>query len=338
MKDLPVIAVSLGDPCGVGPEVIVKSFMDPDIKKLANFIVCGPVSILQKAKESVGCDCSLQKITQSGILKGWPIQEKTLWVLDFSVGDLHEITPGIKSKAGGIIAGKALESALELIRSKVAAALVTAPISKESFNLAGFRFPGHTEFLADRLSVKEVVMVLMSEQLRVALATTHCALADVSHLINAEMLVNKLVTVSRDLKERLLKKNPRIAVLGLNPHAGENGLFGREEIDVIRPAIEAANKKGLNVCGPYSADTIFSTATSNAFDLYFAMYHDQGLIPLKMRSFGRAVNYTAGLPVIRTSPDHGTAFDIAGTGKADAGSMKEAIKVAVKMVTSTRRR
>ncbi len=335
MKELPLIAFSLGDPCGVGPEIIVKSFMDHDIQKLANFVVCGPVSVLEKAKKSVGGDCSLQKLTQMDILKARPINEKTLWVMDFKVGDLHEITPGIISRAGGIIAGKALENAVELVRSNAAAALVTAPISKESFNLAGFRFPGHTEFLADRLSAKDVVMVLMSEHLRVGLATTHCALADVSHLINTEMLLNKLVTVSRDLKKRLLRKNPKIAVLGLNPHAGENGLFGMEEIDVIRPAIDAANKKGLNVWGPYPADTIFSTATPNAFDLYFAMYHDQGLIPLKMRSFGQAVNYTAGLPVVRTSPDHGTAFDIAGTGKADAGSMKEAIKVAVKMVTNT---
>ncbi|MCH7756308.1 4-hydroxythreonine-4-phosphate dehydrogenase PdxA, partial [candidate division KSB1 bacterium] len=184
--------------------------------------------------------------------------------------------------------------------------------------------------------VEDVVMILLSDRFRVGLVTTHCALSEVAQLLTSERILRKLQIASQDLHTRFKVTNPRIAVAALNPHAGENGMFGHQEREIIIPAIAAAKKLGLDVSGPFPADTLFARVDKQKFDLYLAMYHDQGLIPLKMKAFGKGVNYTAGLPFIRTSPDHGTAFDIAGKGIADSSSMEEAIKLAVELAKNSR--
>jgi len=212
-------------------------------------------------------------------------------------------------------------------------ALVTAPICKESWQLAGCRFPGHTEFLQHRTKAKCVVMMFDSPKLRVALATVHIPLMDIRNVLTIGRVYDP-IDLGRDACVQLGIDRPRIAVCGLNPHAGEGGMFGDEEKRLIEPAIELARKDGADVVGPLPADTLFGPATNGKYDLVVAMYHDQGLIPVKMLAFDEAVNVTLGLPIIRTSVDHGTAFDIVGRDKADAGSMKAAIRLAVKLASS----
>jgi len=287
MKNLPTIAITVGDPNGIGPEVIQKAFAKEEIRQICRPVVIGPLSLFKQ-------------LAKKGQVSSPEFNEEI------------KLRPGEVSKSGGMIAGKALEMALELALTGEARAVVTAPISKESLNLAGYSYPGHTEFFAEKTRVEDVVMILMSGGFRVGLVTTHCALSEVAQLLSCKKIVRKLQIANQDLQTRFKITNPRIAVAALNPHAGENGMFGHQEREIITPAIAAARKLGMDVNGPFPADTLFARVDKQKFDLYLAMYHDQGLIPLKMKAFGKGVNYTAGLPFIRTSPDHGTAFDIAG--------------------------
>jgi len=220
-----------------------------------------------------------------------------------------------------------IEKAIEDAKEGKIKAIVTLPINKESAKLGGFTFPGHTEFLAHSFGVKEYAMMLANEKLKVVLQTTHVALKDVPNLITEGKILSKLRLIDKSLR------NPRIAVAGLNPHAGENGLFGDEELKIIKPAVEKARKEGINVTGPLPADTVFVRALKGEFDVVLCMYHDQGLIPIKLLGFGNSVNVTLGLPIIRTSVDHGTAYDIAGKGIANPESFKTAVKVAVELTT-----
>jgi len=335
MDDRPVIAISAGDPCGIGPEIVVKALSQPRIRDLARIVVCGSHVALQRAMAAMRVDLAVQT-TELSKLDPTSATESVMLV-EPTVTDPVSFTPGRVSKIGGLIAGHSLDLAVDLVASGSADALVTAPICKEAFNLAGFAFPGHTEYLAHRFRVQDVLMVMMSGDLRVALLTTHCPLAAAPEAVTKERVVGKLRLLTHELRIRFGIQEPSVAVLALNPHAGENGLFGREELEHILPAIERSKTEGINAVGPFPADTFFSAPHSDRFDACLAMYHDQGLIPVKMRSFGRAVNYTAGLPIIRTSPDHGTAFDIAYTGAADSGSMEEAIACAVELVKKNRR-
>jgi len=319
------IAITAGDPNGIGPEVICKSLADPFVWRFADFILVGPEEVF----------------------KPWLERYELLWVFQNEVNDnfnglrvLWTHTQGTKYNftdsdevLGGEIAGNALEIAIQLALDGLADALVTAPISKRAINRAGFPFPGHTEFLAQRCGARQVVMVLINGQFRVALATGHVPLSKVASELNVDLLVEIASVLDADLRSRFGVSQPEIAIAALNPHAGESGLFGNEEKTVIEPAMAQMKKNGMKVAGPFPADTLFCNVENKTFDVYLAMYHDQGLIPLKMRSFGSGVNYTAGLPIIRTSPDHGTANDIAGLGIADPGSMKEAIKLAVEITT-----
>lgn len=263
-------------------------------------------------------------------------REDELEALTFEVGKGFQIEPGKLTAGAGEIAARSLALAVQLAVEKKVDAVVTAPLSKKSLNLAGYSYPGQTEFLAEKTRTGDVVMVLLSGSFRVGLVTTHCAIAEVSSLLSKGKILSKLKILNEDLRSRFGISSPRIAVTALNPHAGEDGLFGNEEFEIISPAIRAANKSGIDVRGPFPADTLFARVETQDFDAYLAMYHDQGLIPLKMKSFGHGVNYTAGLPIIRTSPDHGTAFDIAGKGVADPGSMVEAINLAVKLATRSK--
>lgn len=243
------------------------------------------------------------------------------------------VTIGKVTEYGGKIAAESLSLSIELGRKNQIDAIVTAPLCKESLFLAGYKYPGHTEFLADGFSVDDVVMLMISGDFRVGLVTTHCALSDVPKLISKETLLKKIRIIDNELRGRFNIISPKIAVSALNPHAGEAGLFGNEEIVSITPAINQAQSEGINAVGPFPADTLFVEAEKKPFDAYLAMYHDQGLIPVKQKYFGKVVNYTAGLPIIRTSPDHGTAFDIAGKSSASPTSIIEAIHLAIEIVS-----
>lgn len=304
------IGITVGDPSGIGPEIITKSLSKQHILSLAKFTILGPPQYFEPLQRSTGVEF--------------------FWPEDIIVP--NKLQPGV-SQAAGAIAGMAVQHAIDLAMSRQLDAIVTAPISKEAFNLAGFHYPGHTEFLCRRSKSDKVVMMLLSSGFRVALATTHCPVGEITYHLNTDHLVLTLRLLHKDLKNRFDIPKPLIAVSALNPHAGEGGLFGNEEQNIIIPAIEKARLDGINVLGPFPADTLFCNLEKKKYDVYLAMYHDQGLIPLKMASFGLGVNYTVGLPFVRTSPDHGTAFDIAGKGIANSRSMEEAITLAVELAT-----
>lgn len=280
----PTIAVTLGDPNGIGPEIVAKALSDSKIAKLANWKIFGYTS---KKK-----------------------------LLPWQAGELSLL---------------ALEQALASIDNGECQALVTAPISKDHIHQTGFQFPGHTEYLADYFKAKKHVMMFVSPKLKVSLVTIHEPLARLSKLITKQKILDTITLTHQSLKRNFGIKNPKIAVCGLNPHASEKGLFGSEEAEVIIPAIKTAQKKQMKIFGPYPADSLFYRAAEGEFDAVIAMYHDQGLIPVKTLDFNHGVNMTLGLPIIRTSPDQGCAFDIAGKGLANATSMKEAMRLAVEL-------
>jgi len=313
--ELPTVGITLGDPNGIGPEVTAKALSNPEVAKLAQFILFASEELFLRSLPN--------RSTWQGM--------SHLVFADIPLPPNCNLTPGPHTRAGGIISSRSLEEALNRARAGSIQAIVTAPVSKKALNLAGCHFAGQTEFVAAAFGVSVPVMMLIANDFRVALATTHCALTEVVHNLTADSITTKLKLVARDLRLRFKIPQPKIAVCALNPHAGEGGLFGDEERNIIVPAVERAVASGLNVTGPFPADTLFARATKRHYDAYFAMYHDQGLIPLKMVGFGRAVNYTVGVPVIRTSPDHGTAYDIAGKWLADSSSMEEAIKLAVRL-------
>ena len=238
--------------------------------------------------------------------------------IDFSVGRI--------SKPSGEAQFRFLRDAVEDAKRGVIGAIITLPINKEAIKLAGFPFPGHTEFLAHSFGVEEFGMMLANDKLKVVLLTTHLPLKDVPEKVKKGAILSKLKLIDRTFPGK------RIAVCGLNPHAGEGGLFGKEEIEEIAPAVEEARAQGINAYGPFPSDTIFLRALSGEFDVVLAMYHDQGLIPVKLTGFGRSVNVTLGLPIVRTSVDHGTAYDIAGKGVAETGSFREAVKLALELM------
>ena len=286
----PRIAITEGDPAGIGPEIARKAAADPRVLD-----VCEPV---------------LYGAPSSAVFR-----------------------PGELSAEAGTAAYDAIVRATSDAQRGAVAAIATAPINKEALRLAGFRWNGHTDLLAHLTGAQHVAMMFYSDELRVVLATVHVPLADVPRLLTQTLMEQTIALAARELP-KFDKVPPRLAVAGLNPHAGEHGLFGHEEETAIVPAIECCRAKGIDVSGPYPADTLFVRARKGEFDAVIACYHDQGLIPVKLVSFGRAVNVTLGLPIIRTSVDHGTAFDIAGKGVADAGSMVAAVLLAARLARS----
>jgi 4-hydroxythreonine-4-phosphate dehydrogenase len=247
--------------------------------------------------------------------------------------DAHTFTPGVLSAEAGRAAYEQIERAVRAAQEHRISAIATAPVNKEAFRLAGLRWTGHTDLLAHLTGSKHVAMMFYSESLTVVLATVHVSLADVPSALTQASLEATIELAAREMP-RFGVLSPRIAVAGLNPHAGEHGLFGHEEERVIAPAIEACRDRRIDVSGPFPADTLFVRATRGEFDVVVACYHDQGLIPVKLLAFGKAVNVTLGLPIVRTSVDHGTAFDIAGRGIADPGSMIEAVRLAARLANS----
>lgn len=321
----PKLLISIGDFNGIGPEVILKSLIEHDFTTSTPIII-SPFEVIQFYSTLLEPTLDLNFCHSFKNV----VDDKTnvFWDEPFD----STITPGSISFASGLTAIKAIEKCLEHINIGNAQAMVTAPISKESVNLAGYPIPGHTEFLAEKTHINEVLMMLVSNKLRVALATTHIPISEVSTTLSQELLSNKIDLLNKSLIQDFRINKPKIAVFGLNPHAGDGGVIGMDEIDIIEPAITAAHQKGIDIKGPFAADGFFGHQLYTQFDAILAMYHDQGLVPFKLLSFGKGVNFTAGLPVIRTSPDHGTAFNISGENMANESSFKEAYGLALALI------
>lgn len=321
IADLPILAVTPGEPAGVGPEILLKAANRvPQFRLLA----VADIGLLRQTADQLDLGTRIQRWQP-----GESVNAGSLACLHVDLAE--PATSGTLSARNGAYVLETLRQATGLVQSGQAAALVTGPVHKGIINDAGHPFSGHTEFLADLSDTPRVVMMLAAPGLRVALATTHLPLRDVADAITAEGLEKTLRIVHHDLKHRFGLSNPRIQVLGLNPHAGEGGHLGMEEIEIIEPVMKACRAMGMDLVGPVPADTAFNPPRLRDCDAVLAMYHDQGLPVLKHAGFGEAINVTLGLPFIRTSVDHGTALDIAGQGKADENSLLQALSLAQEM-------
>lgn len=320
------IGITVGDLNGVGLEVILKTLMDKRIPELCTVFIYGSSKAVSYHKNIVGIDFQFNPIKSLDKYMLDKINVVNCW------NESVNITLGKATDLSGRYAFKALEAAVEDIKAGFIDAIVTAPINKEAMKMADFPFPGHTEYFTHKFETKESLMLMISEFMRVGVVTGHIALADVSKTITKELIIEKVRILAETLKIDFGIERPTIAVLGLNPHASDNGVIGKEEEKVIRPAILELKKQEIVAMGPYSADGFFGSGQYKKFDGVMAMYHDQGLIPFKALSFNAGVNYTAGLPLIRTSPDHGTAYDIAGKNSADESSFRLALFNAIDIV------
>ena len=328
MKNLPVIGITMGDPSGIGPEIIMKALSDQEIYRYCIPVIFGDPGILSGVPEKTAKG-SINEISGPEQAHGTPGQIDLIPVSRLKKDDF---IPGHPSLNGGKAMTEYIIRAVEAALSRDIGAMVTCPINKSLMNRAGYGFSGHTQLIAYLTGTKDYVMMLAGERLRVTLVTIHCALKDVPANITSRNVYKTIVISFKALKKDFGIKNPRIAVAALNPHAGESGLFGSEEEKIIVPAIKKAAEDGCKVTGPFPADTLYFKAISGQFDAVVSMYHDQGLIPLKLLHFSDAVNVTLGLPIIRTSVDHGTAYDIAGKGHADPSSLTAAIRMSLNMV------
>jgi 4-hydroxythreonine-4-phosphate dehydrogenase len=325
------IVITLGDPTGVGPEIIVKALLCGALDGLARpLLVAGDGGVLRRAATIFGVEPRL--LPGAGLATHQlQIGRRQLDVASLSALSAERLTYGRPDDACGRAMAEYIEWACDRCLAGEAAAMVTAPISKAAIRAAGYDFPGHTELLALRCGTERVVMMLAGERLRVCLVTTHLALREVPQALTTEAILATVRITDAAFRRFFGLALPRLAVLALNPHAGEGGHFGDEEERLIRPAIAAAQAEGIAATGPHSADTLFHFAAQGACDAVICMYHDQGLIPLKLLHFDDGVNVTLGLPIVRTSVDHGTAYDIAGTGQASEKSLVAAIRLAEQM-------
>ena len=325
----PLIAITMGDPCGIGPEIIVKALQQPDVSGSCVPFVIGDAAAMTRALTVTGSDLTLCSITDPSGAGAVP--EGCIPLLELTKLTPDGLVYGDPTAASGDAAFRYICSAARFCLDGRAAAMVTAPISKGAMNRAGHDYPGHTELLAELCGVDDVVMMLAGDLLRVSLVTIHERLAAVPPLISRERVLNTIRITAAGVARLTGRGRPRLAVLALNPHCGEGGMFGDEEQSAISPAIRQAQKEGIDAVGPLSADTLFHFARQGDYDGVVAMYHDQGLIPLKMLHFDDGVNISLGLPIIRTSVDHGTAYDLAGSGSASEKSLLAAIRMAVDM-------
>ncbi len=322
-----VVGITMGDPAGIGPEIIIKALADPFIRKLAKFIIFGMDEHLEYAADTAEIQPFWGRHQYEKISRHYP---HNVVVADY---DDYNIPLGLKGPcaASGQASVRFCLDAIDAAKKNIVDALITAPISKVSWKMAGVKWPGHTELLAEQCKSPRKAMMFIAGPIKLALATIHEPLFDVRHKFTIGTVFEPIDLLNDALKEFFKISNPKIAVAALNPHAGENGRFGDEEKRIIGPAILMAQEASINCSGPFPADTVFYKAAQGSFDGVVAMYHDQGMIPVKLLAFNNAVNITIGLPIIRTSPAHGTAFDIAGKGIADASSFKAAVKTAIKM-------
>lgn len=321
----------MGDPAGIGPEIIIKCINDKTICSKIRPVIIGNLSAFErvehfrKIKNKIKVLNNINQLTE----KVWD-NDKAIFIKSDIFSSITGF--GKVNRINGQSSFLAVKSGIELAKHNKVDAIVTGPICKEAWKASGIDFTGHTELLAKMTDTKRYSMMFYSRLLRIILVTIHEPLKMVSKLITEEKVIDTCITGNEFLKKYLGIKKPKLVCAGLNPHAGEKGLFGEEEEDVILPALEKLRKKGISVKGPFSADTLFTKAMMNQYHLFVCMYHDQGLIPFKMQAFYEGVNVTAGLPIIRTSPDHGTAFSIAGKNLADPRSMRAAILLAHTMI------
>ena len=318
------VGITVGDINGIGPEIIIKALKDSRILQDCVPIIYGSTKVMSYYKKMIqdeefiyqSCKSATEAIAKK-------INVVNIW------NEEVDLTIGQSTETGGKYAFLSLEKATEDLASNKIDVLVTAPISKDGIIKAGFKFPGHTEYLAHLSNQEEVLMIMVDNDLRVAMVTTHIPLKEVSAHLTKDKIVQKVKMFENSLKKDFGIIRPKIAVLGLNPHAGENGKMGDEEQNIITPAVQQVKGEGILAFGPYPSDSFFGSAHLSEFDGVLSMYHDQGLAPFKAMAFDRGVNYTAGLPIVRTSPDHGTAFDIAGKNIASEQSMRSAIYLAI---------
>lgn len=315
----PVIGFSCGDINGIGTELIIKTLGDARILEFCTPVIFGSnktINFYRKALPDINFAFSPAKeLTRLNVKQ---VNIFNCWEEDVA------ITPGVLNETGGMYAYKSLQAAVDALKNNLIHGLVTAPIHKKNIQSPDFNFSGHTPYLQHIFGVNDVLMFMVAENMRVGLVTEHVPVAEVAQYITKDRILSKLRIMNNSLVKDFGKEKPKIAVLGLNPHAGDDGLIGAEEQTIIKPAIIEAKKNNLLVYGPFSADAFFARGHYEKFDGVLAMYHDQGLIPFKSLAFGEGINYTAGLPAVRTSPDHGTAFDIAGQGIADHASFMAA--------------
>jgi 4-hydroxythreonine-4-phosphate dehydrogenase len=331
----PVVAITLGDYNGIGPEIILKSLRNTTIRKICTPLLVGPEDAFAFYADRLGEKKRWRSFTEDASRRSSAGSSPVYLAVPNGVR-ASRLKPGTVSSLAGRTAVTAIKHAFDLLSRGVADALVTGPLSKKAIHRSGLNLPGQTELLQVLSSSRRVAMMLVSDPMRIGLVTIHVPVRDVARLLSRRILRQKIEVVHDALVNDWRIRRPRIAVLGLNPHAGEDGDIGREEITIVRPIIRLLQQRSMRISGPFPADAFFSRYVPGTYDAVVAMYHDQGLIPLKMIASGRGVNITAGLPFIRTSPAHGTAFDIAGHGTADARSMIEAITLAARLTLSRR--
>jgi len=334
-NERPLIGITMGDPAGIGPEIVLKALVDPEVYAYCRPVVLGDREILRSTLAGLSAGLRMETVTAPKDALG---HCGVIDLMALSNFERDTILPGKPVLGGGKAMVDYILEAVELAGRGEIEGMVTCPISKTLMHRAGYAYEGHTQLIAERTGSKDYVMMLGGSRLTVALATIHCGLKEVAQLLDVQKVYRTIVITATGLRQDLGIATPRLAVAALNPHAGEDGLFGSEEENVIVPAVSRARKEGMDIQGPLPGDTVFWKAAKGQFDVVVAMYHDQGLIPLKLLHFSDAVNVTLGLPIVRTSVDHGTAYDIAGTGRADPSSLKAAIKMAARIAMNRRKR
>jgi 4-hydroxythreonine-4-phosphate dehydrogenase len=327
MSHKPIVGITMGDACGIGPEVVIKCLNDREVYESCRPIVIGDTDVLKEAALMVGAGARVRPIGGPGTAA---FVFGSIDVLDMNNVSPDELEPGVMSAAAGRASFEYIREAVALASAGEIDAIATAPVNKEAINRAGYHFTGHTEILAELTGCMDYGMMLVSGPFRVTHVSTHVSLRAACDVVKRDNVLRTIALSDRAMREFGVE-SPRIAIAGLNPHSGEGGLFGEEEIREITPAIEEAKRRGIMAFGPYPPDSIFLRASKGEFDVAVAMYHDQGHIAVKMLGLEEGVNVTIGLPIIRTSTDHGTAYDIAGKGVADYRSMKKAIQLAAEL-------
>ena len=332
---LPVLGLTMGDPAGIGPEICLRALREPAVRKICTPVLFGDVSVLKRAAKKKFADSGCRIVSLAAWKSCGAVTEPL--IVDCGAVEGKKIQPGKISAACGRAGYIYIEQAIQAALAGKIAGVVTAPIHKESLNLSGVKFPGHTEIFTALTKAKRSCMMLYSDKLTVSMVTTHIGYHEVPGKLSVERVLNVIELTAQTMKQ-ILRREPRLGVCGLNPHAGEHGLFGnREEERLVAPAVKRARKKKINVSGPLVPDAVFTTGQRKNYDAIVTLYHDQGHIPFKMLAFDTGVNITLGLPIIRTSVDHGTAFDIAWQGKADPTSLFSAIQVAADLAVGKRK-
>jgi len=331
----PIVAVTMGDPAGVGPEIVAKAFSSDGVFQACRPVAIGDADVMTEGLKVAHVQLDIHPIKRVSEAR---FEFGTIDIIDLKNIQVDKLRMGEPQPTAGKAAVEYVRKAVELALAGEIHAITTAPLSKAAMNMAGYRYAGHTELLADLTGTKEYNMMLVTRELRVIHVTTHVSLREACDMIKKNRVLSTIRLVDEAMKDFGIEK-PRIAVAGLNPHAGEDGLFGKEEIEEIIPAVNASKELGIDVTGPYPADTVFSRAKNHEFDVVVAMYHDQGHIPVKVLGFETGVNLSIGIPIIRTSVDHGTAYRRAGLrlGTADPSSLVEAIKLAAKLAQTKSR-